>query len=149
MSKKFFTLVLVSVLFVFTACNSNVDTKKINVNFLVSDPPEAELKICQAREFDSVMIGRVVYEDSSPYKRGSVKAQGDDWESVAVTGDDGGFELGVAGDSRFIFSAYSPFGDNVFYVYAEPLVIPKYSTSEAIICQFGIDIVTCYEDAPI
>lgn len=99
---------------------------------------------CTVQEFNSFFIGRIVYEDGLPYKRGAVKAVGTAWESYAVTDDNGTFRIGVQGDDRFFFSAYSPFGDYQFYSYEYPLIVAEFSESEGFVCEYGYDTVDCY-----
>ena len=106
---------------------------------------EIEPYECKVVIYDSKFKGRIIYEDKSPYKRGVVRVQGEGYEAFAFTDDLGNFEIGVKGDERFIFSAASPFGDFLFYAYAKPLLVQKYSEDGAYECEYNEDIFTCYE----
>ena len=106
-----------------------------------------EPSTCIQQEFDSAFTGKIVYEDGTPYKRGSVKAQGTNWVSYAMTDDFGYYSVQVLGGERFIFSAYSPFGDYMFYQFKEPLVVQENEVSKAYECEYDIDVLTCYENS--
>lgn len=101
---------------------------------------------CLLQSYDSKFVGRIVYPDKSPYKRGSIKAEGDDWVSHAMTDDNGEFEIEVMGDSRFFFSAYSTYGDFKFYPYAVPLIVQQEDIGSAYECEYDVDVFTCYEN---
>ena len=104
---------------------------------------------CSSEVYDSKFSGRIIYEDKSPYKRGAIKAQGSGWVSYALTDDNGSFSFGVRGDSRFIFSAYSPYGDYIFYSFDGQLIVPRYSEDGAYECEYNEEILECYEKEEI
>ncbi len=112
----------------------------------VYDENETELQLCELVEYDSQFIGRIIYKDKTPYKRGAIKAVGSNWVSQAITDDNGYFKLSVKGDDRFQFSAFSPYGDYIFYHYITPIIVPQYSISEGVQCEYNIDIVTCIQN---
>jgi len=108
-------------------------------NVTIYEPQEE----CLVREFDATLWGRIVYEDGKPYARGIVKVSSVSWQNYALSDDNGTFRVGVVGDERFFFSAASPFGDFVFYVYDNTLVVPAYTIGQGYECSFLQDIVDC------
>ncbi len=130
---------------------SDIGTEKIDTGFtnpVVEPDPNQVPLVCVQEEFDSSVEIRIVYGDEtkSPYKRGAVKIVGDTWISQGITDDNGVVVLGVKGDSRFILSAYSPYGDYIFYAYDTPLIVPQFSTSVVMECEYDTEIVTCYDN---
>ena len=107
---------------------------------------DGEVGICTQETFNSEFVGRIVYADGTPYKRGAIKAVGGTWMSQGITDDNGTFKIEVKGDDRFIFSAYSPYGDYIFYNYETPLIAQEYDSGKAYECIYDIDILTCYEN---
>lgn len=144
------TLLIMVISLYLTGCN-NVSSAPVDVTFINPPEPivEPDPQACTKQEWDSTFIGRIVYEDKTPYKRGAVRVQGDTWENIVVTDDNGTFEIGIVGDERFFLSASSPFGDFIFYPLATPLLIPKYSTSTGYLCEYNMEVFTCIENGEL
>ena len=98
--------------------------------------------------YDSNFSGRIVYEDGSPYKRGVVRALGDNWLSYALTDDKGAFTVSVKGKQPFQFSAYSPFGDKVFYHYKKKIMVPEDTNGSRKFCTDGNTTLEICADRP-
>lgn len=116
-----------------------------NITEYITVPYEVEPHVCSVQEFDTVFTGRIIYPDKTPYKRGAIRVQGAGYENYAITDDNGTFEIGVNGDERFIFSAYSPYGDYTFYPYSKPLIVSQYEINGAYECEYDINVLDCVQ----
>ncbi len=105
-----------------------------------------DILVCIEPEYDTKFKGRIVYDDGKPYKNGAIKVVGATWINMGMTDENGYFEIGVKGDERYFFSAYSPYGDFVYYPFDIPLIVPMYDTGYSYECQYGIEISECYEN---
>ncbi len=110
--------------------------------------PDVPLEVViEVGTLDSTFIGRIVYEDGTPYASGQVKLEGENWVSYTSTNSDGAFEARARGDSRFMLAVLSPWDSGVRYLYyASSIIVERYEVSEGITCSDGLAIIECKED---
>ena len=130
-------------------CNTTADCPEPIVCPEPTPCPECpEVKPCPTVDlkptYDSNFSGRIVYEDKTPYKRGIVRALGDNWISYALTDDEGKFTVSVKGNSPFTFSAYSPWKPE-YISYKKKIKVPEDTNASRQYCTDGnatLDICT-------
>lgn len=99
--------------------------------------------------FNGIFTGYIFLEDGRPYSNGTVKASGDNWESLGYTDEFGEFKIEVFQESRFIFSAFSPFSDNKFYPYSTPIAINEEETDISYDCIYDTLLEECFQELSI
>ena len=114
---------------------------------VVQDPIEDELPI-EPVIYTAVFTGRIIYESGLPVTGNLIIAVGDDWNSFAYTDSNGAFSIEVIGDTRFIFSALSPFTAETSYCsYISSLMVEESTTSEGFDCNITTPIDICIENS--
>ena len=122
----------------------------VEVPVIIEEPviDETPTTIIEPYIYTAVFTGRIVYENGLPVTDNLIIAVGDDWESFSYTDSNGTFSIDVRGDTRFMFSALSPFTVEPTYCkYITPLMVEEYTTSGGFDCNITTPIDICVENS--
>jgi len=95
---------------------------------------------------DIIFAQRIIFPDGKPYRYGKIRITTKYGHEYAYTNGNGKFSVNVVSDLKFILGAWSPFGDEIYYSYAKPLLINSEDKEHIYDCPLEKENEECYKE---